>query len=252
MESNNCINREHWKKFVDYSQIRDKIYYRIISRNNNAPLLERALHMDILDMSMVFFILLGRDETSFTSMAVCGKMADYWEVTAEEIREQAERNTPVLFPPKICTLQDMVTELCQTSGDSAAVETMQGCPQEKMPPYILTNTCGICGFSTVFYKGILKGFANHAGSNLFVLPSSIHEALLIRENDGCNPDELRQMVHEVNRTYVKHADFLSDNIYYYDREKDRLQVVGPGETASKQHIADYQMQDTERRDGCYV
>ena len=252
MGFNHCTKHAYGKKLVDYSQIKDKIYYRIVSRHNNAPLLETVLHMDILDMAMVFFILLGKDETRFTSVSVCGKMVDDWNVTVKEIREQAERNTPILFPQKVCTLQDMVTELCQTSGDNMAVEAIQGYPQGKMVPYVLTNTYGTYGFSVVFYKGILKEFAGHVGSNLFVLPSSTHEALLIPENDNCNPDKLRQMVHEVNRTYVKRQDFLSDNIYYYEKERDRIQIAGQVETFVRQHNGDYHVQDRERKDGCYV
>ena len=224
MEFNNCMGQAHWIKPAAYPQIKDRIYYRIISRDSNMPLLETTVHIDILDMAMAFFVLINSDETGFISMAVCERMADYWEVTAEEIREQAERNTPILFPKKIRSLRDMVTELCQANGDSTAVGAIQGYPQGKITPYVLTNAYGIYGFSAVFYKGVLEGFADCVGSSLFVLPSSTHEALLIPESDGCNPNELRKMVYEVNRVYVERKDFLSDNIYYYDREKGRLQI----------------------------
>lgn len=224
MEINHNRNQENWKREAGYTQIEDKIYYRIINRNHNAAPLGTALHMDILDMSMVFFILLKRDEKNYTSVAVSREMADYWGVTAEEIKEQAEKNTPLLFPMKICRLNDMVAELYRMNGNGAMAEKLQSCQQEKMQPYVLTNTYGIHGFSAVFYKGILKKAAGYIGSSFFILPSSTHEALLVPENDIWNPDELRQMVHEVNRAYVKGEDFLSDNIYYYDSETDTLQI----------------------------
>ena len=56
-------------------------------------------------------------------------------------------------------------------------------------------------------------------SSYYILPSSIHETIVVPFNDGMNVDELKNMVHEVNSTQVVADEILSDNVYVYDYDK---------------------------------
>ncbi len=63
------------------------------------------------------------------------------------------------------------------------------------------------------------------GSDLYILPSSIHEIIVVPAVNQCNEDELRDMVRDVNRSSVSNEDFLSDTLYRYNRGTAQLQIA---------------------------
>ena len=92
-------------------------------------------------------------------------------------------------------------------------------------PYILTNPSKHFGAATLLYPGVLQQLSDNAQSNLFILPSSIHELLLMRDNGEVNAAELQAMVMEVNQETVDPEDLLSDEVYYYDGKAHTLSMA---------------------------
>ena len=76
---------------------------------------------------------------------------------------------------------------------------------------------GLRGAGTILYDGVLKRFAEKAGCDIYILPSSLHEVLLVPGTMKISVDDLKEMVKDVNRTVVSAEDFLSDNVYVYRR-----------------------------------
>ena len=143
----------------------------------------------------------------------------------------ARNNTNQLFPERICRLRDMVDELCG-AGKAEELKELSQVVQEKwyMEPYVLTNTMGINGAATVLYRGILRHISDGFDGDCYVLPSSIHELLVLPAETGMAvEEELRRMVREVNETYVSKEDFLSNKVYRYDRKRDSIKICSSGE-----------------------
>ena len=93
--------------------------------------------------------------------------------------------------------------------------------------------CPICGCSVarnvngasaLLYGDVLKDFANKKGTDMYILPSSIHEVILLPSDRINDPTKLLSMVHDVNTTVVSIGDVLSDSVYYYDRKTDHITV----------------------------
>ena len=87
---------------------------------------------------------------------------------------------------------------------------------------IMTNKQNYYGAVNVLYQDVLKIVAEKLNANLYILPSSVHEVLIVPESSNTSAEELYQMVCNVNRTEVSVDDFLTDNVYYYNREKNTL------------------------------
>ena len=92
-----------------------------------------------------------------------------------------------------------------------------------VPIYILTNQDKLNGASVSAQEGVLEKVAELLGTNYYVLPSSIHELLILPDNGSMQLSELEAMVREVNATQVAPEDRLSDKVQYYDRETKLLQ-----------------------------
>ncbi|MEG2700536.1 MAG: DUF5688 family protein, partial [Hungatella sp.] len=71
----------------------------------------------------------------------------------------------------------------------------------------------------------LKSFADLLEQDLVILPSSIHEVLLVPYEEELCFEELASMVQHINQTEVPQADQLSNQIYYYSRIKDQVSLV---------------------------
>ena len=93
--------------------------------------------------------------------------------------------------------------------------------------YVLTNRLKLHGAVAMLQKDRLKQFAEEQEKEtLTILPSSIHECLIINvEDEPKNTKELREMVKEVNETVVSDQDILSNNVYIYNRTTGKITIA---------------------------
>ena len=99
--------------------------------------------------------------------------------------------------------------------------------QMESPFYILTNRIKRFGATVMLYADPLELAAEQLKGDFYVLPSSIHELLLISTQYG-SPDAFRAMVKEVNQEFADREEektWLSDNIYLYKRDSKKLCVI---------------------------
>ena len=202
-----------------YGKCRDRLYFRLINTEKNRGLLEKTPHIEIMDLSMVCYVLMENTEKGLTSILVTGRLVGHWGVPAGEIMAQAVRNAPKILPIKVGNVLSILKEA------SMAEDTWPAGEDEKKGFFMMTNIHGLNGFGAVLYGKALKDFAELMGDNVYVIPSSIHEALLLPAGGGPSEDELRYMVRTVNET-LEGKDILSDNVYFYDRQKNELRVTG--------------------------
>ena len=96
---------------------------------------------------------------------------------------------------------------------------------DMIPMYVCTNTAKLNGAGVILYQELLQEFADRIGSDFYILPSSIHETLLIPANGDMDLEYLRDMVRTVNRTEVAEDEVLSDSVYRYNRLLDRVELA---------------------------
>lgn len=87
--------------------------------------------------------------------------------------------------------------------------------------YVLTNSIRTNGATCISYPDILKDFADKHQSDVYIIPSSIHEVILLPEKD-LEIDGFNQMIAEVNRKELDPTEVLSDHMYMYSRSEDKI------------------------------
>ena len=199
--------------FSSYEYVKGAIFYRIVNYETNRKLLEDCPFYCIQDLAVTFRILVQQDEKGIATVMVTNAMMKLWGLTLEEMKELAIINTPVLFPMKVEPLSKIL-ELC------ANLES-----PESMSLYILTNTVGINGASCILYENALNNIANEWETDIYVLPSSVHEVLLLPDHKEFDKEELERIVQETNKTVVAEEEFLSDHVYYYKRETNEITII---------------------------
>lgn len=205
---------------LDPEYIRSRVAFRLVSRRRNSGLLDRVPWFPFHDLAMIFFVCLDPSCGELVSTLIHRQLLSAWDMDTDTLRRLAEENTPILFPPVLTPLSEILAPLSPELLPLRESEEADssGCPEDAPPLHVLTNRQGICGASCMLYRDIIKDFADQEGADVIILPSSIHEVLLFPDHLTFDHALLRRMVQEINRTEVPEEDVLSDCIYIFRRE----------------------------------
>lgn len=197
--------------FYDFHEVSPHLAVKLINYERNAELLREVPYERFLDLAVVCYCLV--EHTVFGAGSILVKKAhlDYWGVTKAALFQTAMENTLQIQPCSIRSMQEVLHSIIDT-GD---------CPQL----YILSNRLGYYGAAGMLYPKIMGGLSEELGKDLFILPSSVDEVLLLPDTEGYAVDDLKQMVLEINRTYVSKDCFLSNSVYRYSREEKNVKVL---------------------------
>ena len=203
---------EEGEKVKDYEFVKDKIIYRLIGRKENQELLKEIPHKNYLDLAIIYYVLLEVDECGMASMMVRKEHMEMWKVAEEDLYYRACKNTQELLPYEFAPMRTVIEELLGFEAEENQTEKM----------YILSNEMRSYGASALIYPDCLRKIAGEVGENFFVLPSSVHETIIVAESEAPDKEELCSLIEEINETQVEAEEVLSDRAYYYDRETGKL------------------------------
>ena len=202
------------KWFHDFGQIRRNLFYRLINYKENQELLSAVPYTRFLDLAKVYYADCQIGETA-GSILIHHKHIEEWGITEDELIAAAEENTPILYPVKLKPLSFVLglgDDICPFPGMSGHM-------------FVLSNTENQNGAASVCYKDVLDNFSQKIKDDLVVLPSSVHETILLPLQEKSNLDSLKEMVYDINRTILNPSEFLSDNVYVYNRQDKQLIIV---------------------------
>ncbi len=213
-------------KILTKEWFEERLFLRLINLEKNQDFLENAVYVRVLDMAAVFFVLTEQDEEGVKSFSL-PKSA--WEQaglgTPEDYYDRILANTERLFPPQLMRLEETVYQCMVKNGmdPEEAKEQLETFRRECRPSlfYILTNNVRINGAGVLLYSNSLKQAGEILGEDFYILPSSVHEVLLLEKRYG-EPEELNAMVELVNRTQVMPEEVLTDHVYLYEIETGTL------------------------------
>ena len=200
---------------TDYDQMKDKLVMQVVGTDTNASLLSNVPHQEMEDLSVVYRFVLENNEDSRASILVTNQMMNVMGVTPEQLHADALVNSPQLKPIVIMGMNEVMMEMV---GMEQA--EMMGIPldmDEKM--YVATVPDKIQGAGVLAYENFMDQAAERVGGSFYILPSSLHEVLLVPDNGDMGLQELESMVRDVNATQVSPEDRLSDNVYHYDAQE---------------------------------
>lgn len=209
--------------FRDFDRVREKIFYRLINYEANQEMLERMPHSRYLDLAKTYCVQYQADGMRPGHICIYNNHLEMWGITQEQLACAAEYNTPLLFPPCLRSMEDILLEQFQPPAPTAEDQSF---PIPKAPGlYVLTNMTRTHGAAAICYDEPLKEFTAKTGKDAIILPCSIHETLLLALESGENLEHLKETVHTVNRTQLDPSDRLSDNIYIYRRNTGKTEIV---------------------------
>jgi uncharacterized protein YyaL (SSP411 family) len=94
-----------------------------------------------------------------------------------------------------------------------------------MPMYVVSNSRRTLGAACILYDGVLEELADKLGGDFYILPSSVHEVILMAAKNADDAAELKDMIHTINETQLDPEDVLSDSLYYYASAEKQIKVI---------------------------
>lgn len=204
------------QSLMSFEGIKDKIVYKLINYNANRKLLSLVPHKKILDLAMVYYCILGEIEDGNATALIYNSNIKNWHIKEDELYRTAVSNTPKLLPVKIYEMSELIKYVDTAEGRYSLDDPW--CSNL----YVLTNKSRINGAAGIMYEGVLKKLADKLESDMYILPSSIHEVIILPKSTMFNKEELMAMVRDVNTEGVSKDEVLSYTVYEYDRNTEEL------------------------------
>lgn len=216
-------------KITDFEQAKDHIAPRVIGMEDNAELLAQRPHSEMDDLAVTYCVMLGSDENGSMSVPITNQLMESWGVTQEELHDIAISNLESLSPSTFKSMNEVMAEMMlpqmieECGGDRDMAEAMLSAmmpPEEKM--YVISNEEKLNGAAALLDDKLMDSIREKIGDDFFILPSSIHECLVVPADAGMELRDLENMVKEVNETQVAPQDRLSDHVYQYDADSHEV------------------------------
>ena len=215
------------KKPLDYEHTireipEDKIYFQLINTESNREYLETIPHRNLHDMSVIYRALISKEDDGVQSIVVTKDLQDNWGVSEDTLFELASENTKELFPPKI---QSMAEVMMQFFGEDMAMSDEE--LSEVMGDsglWLISNDLGVNGASNLIYGDLLEEVTEKLEDDVYIIPSSLHEILAVPAS-MVDPNEIGQMVRDINQSTVREEDRLSNQVFFYGRNSKQLVVA---------------------------
>ena len=202
---------------LDWDSCRKRVIYLLVSRQRCRKMLRTMPYIPFLDMAITFHLLVSIDQTNIQTIKIDHELQERWDVSVEQLLKSAENNTEQLLPLELYDMEQL-----------AARHGYASVPQEEefdnTNMIVLTNCIGIYGASAVLYRGVLEMVAQEMGCDIYVIPSSVHEMILVPVENEDIYHELLAMIQEINDQFVASDEVLSDQIYVFER-KERKFVI---------------------------
>ena len=211
---------EQIKCFTDFYRAREHIFAHVVNTEWNRERLENLPHEEIMDLAVVCSYRVDGGPTGSGMVMIDKSHIECWGITSSQLLALAKANTARKYPVSLISISDLIHMIESEEG-------MHFCPEreeENAPMYILTNTEKYFGAYSIFYPNVQQHVADVLNTSYYVLPSSIHETILVPDSGLYSPDELQHMVKSVNLTQVDPKERLSDSVYYYDRKSRTLSL----------------------------
>jgi len=203
----------------DKRSVFHRIFYKVINRDKNEELLKNVPYIEAIensDLVLIFCILVDECKDMSATVTITNHLMEHFHFSLSELVSVAKENTPKLFPASFRSMSEVMATLLP-------IFPVPDEPNDFM--WVLSNTRSVNGAGAMYYEHMLEDIAGRLNGNFFVLPSSLHEVIIVKDDNGVDTSFLCEMVKEVNQTSVEEEDFLSDTVFYYNTANQTLSIA---------------------------
>lgn len=217
----------------DYEAVRNRLFIKVSSVGEILYSQKDIPYERRENLAITAHILVQQNKEHVVSTDVTNSMLESFGITKDQLFRDAAVNSSRIFPAQIMDMNVLIAELCM---DLMPEEEKAGMTEDELqqilgdlettadmgyPMLVITNEQKIEGAGAIFYPGAMDQIGRRMKGNYYILPSSIHETIVVPDDGNMKRQELEFMVKEVNQKQVAPEKRLTDSVYHYDT-KNRL------------------------------
>lgn len=207
--------------FTEFESVKPHICMKLIHYQRNEELLKEIPHIRFLDLAVVFYYLFPIAMCENATILIYNHHLSLWNINSEELFQIAKENSPKLLP---YYLDDIFSVMDGLDGYAPSPSSSN--------IYVLTNSDKLFGASAILYPQLLSLIAHRMECDFVIIPSSIHEVLLVPYTENTPPAHYEEMISEVNDTQLAREEILSDHAYFFERATDSISCYTASHTLS--------------------
>ena len=210
-------------RLTDFDQVKDNIICKLVNAELNADYLADKPHTMVEDLAVVYAIDLGGNESGHMTAPITNSLMEQYGITQEELHDIALHNlseSQIEFK----TMRDVLVDMMFPDGIQPDDPRAFMLPPEEENPsmYVLSNADKLNGAAALLDAKTMEDISEKLGGDFIVLPSSIHETIVLPVNEDMDRHTLEAMVQDVNAGQVAPEERLSDHVYMYDSQEKEL------------------------------
>lgn len=198
----------------DFTQVSDKIQMLLVNKRSNSHYLRNAAYRSFGDIAKVFYVVVD----DMHRIKITREMLKAWEVDTKKLQDTALNNMPVKQPP-------LLQALDITAYGKPYLNLLNDNSMLNEVAYVLTNESYDYGAAAMLYPGVMEKISERIGGPFFILPSSVHETILLAGGDAFALQRAEEMLRMANKEVVQPEDYLSDSVYAYDRTSKEIKQL---------------------------
>ena len=208
------------KILKSWKEVKTKLDPVVMNKEWNKEILKNIPYKEKLDLAICCRVILKQNDGKIFSVTVRKNMIDQWGITEEEFWEAVgdcfQKNGYL-----ITSINDLLRNQYYEQDGKDLMDD----PEMQTQLYVMTNAYHNWGAAGFFRTDLLKEFSEELKMDLYVLPSSIHEIILMPADGNADKDYLKKMVETINEGCVERKEWLSNQVYYYSREKEKVEIA---------------------------
>ena len=228
------------ENLLNYEAMKKTLAIDIISAERNETLLQKVPHELMEDMAAVYRFVLNNSEAGRETVLVTKDMLNNMGITEEQLMSDAKEIAPKIRPVVIQGMNEVMKE--KMGEEEFEKIDLPNKGNEIL--FLASVPDGICGAGVLAYPNFMEQAADIIGGDFFILPSSIHEVLLVPDDGSWSARALKALVENVNETEVRPEEKLTDSVYHYDSKAHIFELAEKFE--DRKNFRDYEK--TEEKD----
>ena len=209
-----CFNTE---MFNDFESVKGSIVYKLINFEKNKELLQEVPHKRFLDLAVVCYSIVKRLNNYIATTMIKNDFLDKWNISSDVLFDIAERNTPKLLSARISPITGFLNEI---SGNNL----YEVPDKDDVSMFVMTNETHVNGAACMLYEDVIDRLSNDLDKDLYILPSSVHELIIVPFDDNISGSDLAMIVKDINEKGVAAEEILSDNVYEFRRSDKKIHL----------------------------
>lgn len=210
----------------DYERVKEDLYIRIVSTNKKVTVLERGIYRKIGDIILGVYLRINEDDGKLCTTLIDNTYLDKWELSKEDVLEQAMDNTVKMAPPRF--YDGMQLKLSILTGRYGGIPIKEFSPTEKERRYgcFLSTDKKTNGATAVFYPGVARKICEAYGTEaVYIVPTSIHEVAIHDIRYTEDVEMLSKCLEAVIQESTPDDEVASNHVFMYELETDRITEV---------------------------